>query len=88
MADDGKIGTLLHKLYLMPGKTGHRYGEHIFTPSRREQKRPVKVGCGWKYSPRIPPRAVLRTPGMKHIRDTIFHSASQQSTLHILAKPI
>ncbi|STT83206.1 ribosomal-protein-alanine N-acetyltransferase [Klebsiella pneumoniae] len=30
MADDGKIGTLLHKLYLMPGKTGHRYGEHIF----------------------------------------------------------
>ncbi len=37
MADDGKIGTLLHKLYLMPGKTGHRYGEHIFTPSRREQ---------------------------------------------------
>ncbi|PAW13802.1 N-acetyltransferase, partial [Klebsiella pneumoniae] len=26
--------------------------------------------------------------GMQHIRDTIFHSASQQSTLHILAKPI
>ena len=25
----GKIGTLLHKLYLMPGKTGHRYGEHF-----------------------------------------------------------
>ncbi|MCC7983229.1 N-acetyltransferase, partial [Klebsiella pneumoniae] len=26
--------------------------------------------------------------GMQHIRDTTFHSASQQSTLHILAKPI
>ena len=88
MADDGKIGTLLHKLYLMPGKTGHRYGEHIFHAVETRAKRPVKAGCGWKYSPRIPPRAVLRTSGMQHIRDTTFHSASQQSTLHILAKPI
>ncbi len=59
MADDGKIGTLLHKLYLMPGKTGHRYGEHIFHAVETRAKRPVKAGCGWKYSPRIPPRAVF-----------------------------
>ena len=30
MADDGTTGTLLHKLYMMPGETGHRYGEQIF----------------------------------------------------------
>ncbi|HBV5298082.1 TPA: N-acetyltransferase, partial [Klebsiella oxytoca] len=26
--------------------------------------------------------------GMQHVKDVIFHSATQQSTLHILAKPI
>ncbi len=59
MADDGKIGTLLHKLYLMPGRLATATASIFFTPSRREQKRPVKAGCGWKYSPRIPPRAVF-----------------------------
>ena len=30
MAEDGTMGTLLHKLYMMPGETDHRYGEQIF----------------------------------------------------------
>jgi hypothetical protein len=59
MADDGTMGTLLHKLYLMPGRLATATASRFFTPSRREQKRPVNAGCGWKYSPRIPPRAVF-----------------------------
>ncbi|MDU1427070.1 MAG: N-acetyltransferase, partial [Klebsiella michiganensis] len=26
--------------------------------------------------------------GMQHVKDVAFHSATQESTLHILAKPI
>ncbi|MDU2997642.1 MAG: hypothetical protein E7B66_10205 [Klebsiella pneumoniae] len=33
-------------------------------------------------------RRFYERQGMQHIRDTTFHSASQQSILHILAKPI
>jgi hypothetical protein len=56
---EGPSGTLLHKLYLLPDATGHRYGEQIFAPSRREQKRRVNAGYGWKCSPRIPAPAVF-----------------------------
>ncbi len=89
MADDGKIGTLLHKLYLMPGKTGHRYGEHIF---HAVETRAKTAGESWLWLEVLAANPAARRfyerRGMQHIRDTIFHSASQQSTLHILAKPI
>lgn len=89
MADDGKIGTLLHKLYLMPGKTGHRYGEHIF---HAVETRAKTAGESWLWLEVLAANPAARRfyerQGMQHIRDTIFHSASQQSTLHILAKPI
>ena len=35
--------------------TASRY----FAPSRREQKRPVNAGCGWKCSPITPLRAAF-----------------------------
>ncbi len=89
MADDGKIGTLLHKLYLMPGKTGHRYGEHIF---HAVETRAKTAGESWLWLEVLAANPAARRfyerQGMQHIRDTTFHSASQQSTLHILAKPI
>ncbi|AEJ95950.1 ribosomal-protein-alanine N-acetyltransferase [Klebsiella pneumoniae subsp. pneumoniae Ecl8] len=89
MADDGKIGTLLHKLYLMPGKTGHRYGEHIF---HAVETRAKTAGESWLWLEVLAANPAARRfyerQGMRHIRDTTFHSASQQSTLHILAKPI
>ena len=89
MADDGKIGTLLHKLYLMPGKTGHRYGEHIF---HAVETRAKTAGERWLWLEVLAANPAARRfyerQGMQHIRDTTFHSASQQSTLHILAKPL
>ena len=89
MADDGKIGTLLHKLYLMPGKTGHRYGEHIFHAVETRAKTAGESLLWLEVLAANPAaRRFYERQGMKHIRDTIFHSASQQSTLHILAKPI
>ncbi|MVY05736.1 N-acetyltransferase, partial [Escherichia coli] len=33
-------------------------------------------------------RRFYERQGMQHVKDVAFHSASQQSTLHILAKPI
>ncbi|SQC16234.1 UDP-3-O-(3-hydroxymyristoyl)-glucosamine N-acyltransferase [Klebsiella pneumoniae] len=64
MADDGKIGTLLHKLYLMPGKTGHRYGEHIF---HAVETRAKTAGESWLWlevlAANPAARRFLRTPG-------------------------
>ncbi|HDE0991910.1 TPA: GNAT family N-acetyltransferase [Klebsiella pneumoniae] len=76
-------------IYLMPGKTGHRYGEHIF---HAVETRAKTAGESWLWLEVLAANPAARRfyerQGMQHIRDTIFHSASQQSTLHILAKPI
>ncbi|EPL8735644.1 MULTISPECIES: GNAT family N-acetyltransferase [Klebsiella] len=89
MADDGTTGTLLHKLYLMPGETGHRYGEQIF---HAVETRAKTAGESWLWLEVLAANPAARRfyerQGMQHIRDATFHSASQQSTLHILAKPL
>lgn len=85
----GPTGTLLHKLYLMPGATGHRYGEQIFNAVETQAK---DAGESWLWlevlAANTGARRFYERQGMRHIKDTIFHSATQQSTLHILGKPI
>lgn len=86
---DGRIGTLLHKLYLMPDETGHRYGERLFSAIEALAQ---ENGEAWLWLEVLADnpgaRRFYERQGMQHVKDTIFHSASQQSTLHILAKPI
>lgn len=43
---EGPSGTLLHKLYLLPDATGHRYGEQIF---RAVETRAKEKGERWLW---------------------------------------
>ena len=86
---EGPTGTLLHKLYLLPDATGHRYGEQIF---RAVEKRAKETGESWLWlevlAANTSARRFYERQGMQHVKDVAFHSATQESTLHILAKPI
>ncbi|HHT0278392.1 TPA: N-acetyltransferase family protein [Klebsiella oxytoca] len=86
---EGPTGTLLHKLYLLPATTGHRYGEQLF---HAVEKRAKVAGERWLWlevlAANTRARRFYERQGMQHVKDVIFHSATQQSTLHILAKPI
>ena len=86
---EGPSGTLLHKLYLLPDATGHRYGEQIF---RAVETRAKEKGERWLWlevlAVNTSARRFYERQGMQHVKDVAFHSATQESTLHILAKPI
>ncbi|HCB1068770.1 TPA: GNAT family N-acetyltransferase [Klebsiella variicola subsp. variicola] len=89
ISPEGPSGTLLHKLYLLPDTTGRRYGEQIF---RAVEARAKAAGERWLWLEVLADNPAARRfyerQGMQHVKDVAFHSASQQSTLHILAKPI
>ncbi|WP_434586805.1 N-acetyltransferase family protein [Klebsiella sp. R390] len=86
---DGPSGTLLHKLYLLPDATGHRYGEQVFNAVETRAK---EAGESWLWLEVLAANASARRfyerQGMQHLKDVVFRSATQQSILHILAKPI
>ncbi|WP_241722485.1 GNAT family N-acetyltransferase [Raoultella sp. HC6] len=86
---DGPQGTLLHKLYLLPGETGHRYGERLFSAVEARAK---AEGERWLWlevlAANSGARRFYERQGMRHLKDTVFRSATQQSTIHILAKRI
>ena len=77
MADDGTMGTLLHKLYLMPGRsaTARRADFHAIEDGEQNGRRTLAVaGSTLRESRRS---AVLRTPGDAAASETrLFHSAS------------
>ncbi|QGN36068.1 GNAT family N-acetyltransferase [Klebsiella oxytoca] len=85
----GPSGTLLHKLYLLPDATGHRYGEQVFNAVETRAK---DAGESWLWlevlADNTSARRFYARQGMQHVKDVVFHSATQQSTLHILAKQI
>ncbi|HEY4467788.1 MAG TPA: GNAT family N-acetyltransferase [Klebsiella sp.] len=85
----GPSGTLLHKLYLLPATTGHHYGEQIF---RAVETRAKDAGESWLWlevlAANTRARRFYERQGMQYVKDVVFHSTTQQSTLHILAKPI
>lgn len=84
---DNIIGTLLHKLYLMPGETGKNYGEQIFSEVSGQAKASEETHL-WLEVLADNPRArrFYQRLGMKHIKDITFTTATQTNTLNILAK--
>ncbi|ROP60256.1 L-amino acid N-acyltransferase YncA [Enterobacter sp. BIGb0383] len=85
----GPTGTLLHKLYLLPDETGKGYGEEIITGVIQRAK---IEGDSWLWlevlSSNPQARRFYQRQGMVHLKDTLFSTASQQSTLHILGMEI
>lgn len=87
--EGGPAGTLLHKLYLLPGETGKGYGEILFAEMVSMAQRRGETFF-WLEVLDVNPQAYrfyLRQ-GLVHIRDTLFSTATQRNTLHILGKPI
>ena len=84
---DNIIGTLLHKLYLMPGETGKNYGEQIFSEVSGQAKASKETHLWLEVLADNPlARRFYQRLGMKHIKDITFTTATQTSTLNILAK--
>lgn len=87
--ENGPIGTLLHKLYLLPGETGKSYGARMLAEIERlAQQRGERFI--WLEVLDANPNAYrfyLRQ-GFMPIKQTLFCTASQKSTLNILGKPL
>lgn len=90
-AIDGEslAGTLLHKLYFLPGKTGQGYGEALFAEVVRMAQSRGETFFWLEVLDANPHahRFYLRQ-GLTPIKETLFCTPSQQSTLHILGKPL
>ncbi len=81
------VGTLLHKLYLMPGETGKNYGEQIFAEVSQQAKAQEETHLWLEVLADNPhARRFYQRLGMEHVKDTTFATATQTSTLNILAK--
>ncbi|EAC0790303.1 TPA: GNAT family N-acetyltransferase [Salmonella enterica] len=80
-------GTLLHKLYLLPGETGKGYGETLFAEMVSMAQRRGETFFWLEVLDANPQayRFYIRQ-GLVHIKDTIFSTATQPNTLHILGK--
>ncbi|HDG1710702.1 TPA: GNAT family N-acetyltransferase [Kluyvera ascorbata] len=84
---DGLCGTLLHKLYLMPGETGQRFGEQLFAEVIRQAKAQHETLLWLEVLADNPQaRKFYERQGMQHLKDVHFTTATQTSTLHILTK--
>lgn len=86
---DSLAGTLLHKLYLLPGKTGKGYGDQMIAEIERRAKSRGETFFWLEVLDANPQayRFYLRQ-GFTHLKDTVFSTPSQQSLLHILGKSI
>lgn len=81
------VGTLLHKLYLMPGETGKSYGEQIFAEVSQQAKAQEETHLWLEVLADNPhARRFYQRLGMEHVKDITFTTATQTSTLNILAK--
>lgn len=81
------VGTLLHKLYLMPGETGKSYGEQIFAEVSQQAKAQEETHLWLEVLADNPhARRFYQRLGMEHVKDITFATATQTSTLNILAK--
>lgn len=89
VGESGLAGTLLHKLYLLPGETGKGYGEALFTEmvSMAQQRGETFFWLEVLDANLQAYRFYIRH-GLVHIKDTIFSTATQREILHILGKHI
>ena len=85
----GPAGTLLHKLYFLPGMTGKSYGERLFEAVVCQARARGEAFLWLEVLAANPQaRRFYERQGLRHLHDTVFGSASQQSTLHILGRVI
>lgn len=85
----GPAGTLLHKLYFLPQATGKGYGEAVIQDViRRAREHGERFLWLEVLEANAQARRFYERQGLAHLHDTVFSTASQQSTLHILGKAI
>ena len=82
-------GVLLNKLYLSPNETGKNYGKLMFENSVMQAQHRGKKFL-WLEVLEQNERAYLfyEKQGMQYIKDTVFETASQQTTLKIMGMSI
>ncbi len=85
----GPTGTLLHKLYFLPDATGKGYGEMVINDVIQQAKAHGETFFWLEVlDANTQARRFYERQGLVHLHDTVFSSASQQSTIHILGKSI
>lgn len=89
VGEGGPTGTLLHKLYLLPGETSKGYGEALFAEIVSMAQHRGETFFWLEVLDANPQayRFYIRQ-GLEHIKDTIFSTPSQKNVLHILGKHI
>lgn len=85
----GPPGTLLHKIYLLPGETGKQYGEQLFAEVVRQAKAHGETRIRLDVladNPRA--RQFYEQQGMRFVKDVYFSTPSQTATLHVMEKQL
>jgi len=87
--DTDLSGVLLNKLYLDPNATGKQHGKILFE-AMVQQAREREQTFFWltvlEQNPRA--RKFYEKQGMQFIKEAVFKTESQQSTLHIMGMAI
>lgn len=85
----GPTGTLLNKLYFLPQATGKGYGEIVIQDVIHRAREHGERFLWLEVLDANPQaRRFYERQGLKHLHDTVFSTASQQSTMHIMGKAI
>jgi len=89
IGENEPVGTLLHKLYLLPGETGKGYGARMLADiERRAHQRGERYLWLEVLDANPNARRFYLRLGFTPLQQRLFCTASQQSTLHILGKPL
>lgn len=89
VSPEGPTGTLLHKLYFLPQATGKGYGEEVINDVAQRAKALGETFMWLEVlEANVQARRFYERHGFVHLHDTVFATASQQSTIHILGKSI
>ncbi|MBF6635955.1 GNAT family N-acetyltransferase [Rouxiella silvae] len=87
IAGEALAGTLLNKLYLSPEETGKGYGRTIFDEISLLARAHGQTFLWLQVlQQNTGARRFYESLGMKHVKDEIFSSATQQSIVHVMGK--
>lgn len=85
--ENGPAGTLLHKLYLLPGETSKGAGEHIMAQLMQMARRRGETFFWLEVlSSNTQAQRFYTRHGFECFKDVQFSTPCQQTTLHILGK--
>ncbi|MDE9620458.1 GNAT family N-acetyltransferase [Citrobacter portucalensis] len=89
IAPEGQPGTLLHKIYLMPGETGKQYGEQLFAEVVRQAKAQNEPRLWLDVLAENPhARKFYEQQGMIFVKEISFTTDSQTSVLYVMEKQL